>query len=456
MIFGFSSNYIDYSFVREELLNPDLNVFTVIVGKNGTGKSRLLRKVIEEIFSVDFEDYKFDKEPARSITSKLDGELRWSYSPTKVIAVSVSPFDKFPIIRRNYVSDKYTYLGVRDSNGSNLGLAYMGKIINSLIYSIICTPGKAESIGDVLNYLGYFDNLNAHFKLSFSFPQMNEIVNAADPEVELIKILSSESSIQHKAIDRRFYFDSSGSPILSNFTETVEIFKVILDSISRPIIEVEISRNGIAISDSFIPMRNQIIFMFRSGMLRLRDVVLCRLDSHETIKIHEASSGEQSVVMSILGIASQIQDGSLICIDEPEICLHPEWQEKYIDLVVKTFQNYRGCQFIIATHSPLIVSRLGDENCFLMPMENGSAISASLINKRSVDFQLASTFKTPGFRNEYLTRELVSILAYYGENGQLKEGMSEKIKIILSLKDKIDNSDPVSQLMRIAEEAIKG
>lgn len=62
---------------------------------------------------------------------------------------------------------------------------------------------------------------------------------------------------------------------------------------------------------------------------------------NNSFSIKDASSGEQSIILSILGIASKIKDNSLICIDEPEICLHPEWQEKYIEILTQTFTNYK-------------------------------------------------------------------------------------------------------------------
>nr|WP_244952102.1 AAA family ATPase [Shewanella insulae] len=187
-------------------------------------------------------------------------------------------------------------------------------------------------------------------------------------------------------------------------------------------------------------------------MASLREINLEK-NSGSIFRIGDASSGEQSVVMNVLGIASQIEDNSLICIDEPEVCLHPEWQERYIDVLINTFKNFSGCQFLIATHSPLLVSKLRDENCYLVKMDDGSIVSASEVNKKSVDFQLANTFMTPGYKNEYLTRELISILTSFGETGRLDEYEKNKLSTLLSLKDKIDNSDPVFKLMEMAQEA---
>jgi predicted ATP-binding protein involved in virulence len=157
----------------------------------------------------------------------------------------------------------------------------------------------------------------------------------------------------------------------------------------------------------------------------------------------------------MLGIASKIENGSLICIDEPEICLHPAWQEKYIRFLMNTFKDYKGCHFLIATHSPQITSKLEDENCYVMSMDDGKLVSASTLNNKSIDFQLAHVFKSPGFKNEYLTRELISLITLISEGKGQEELHSTKIEEILALKDVIDDDDPVKELIKMVESVKK-
>ena len=58
----------------------------------------------------------------------------------------------------------------------------------------------------------------------------------------------------------------------------------------------------------------------------------------------------------------------LICIDEPEIGLHPDW----IKLVAEMMQSAAArTQLIVATHSPQIVARLDPEQVIVAEKENG-------------------------------------------------------------------------------------
>ncbi|PNU29376.1 AAA family ATPase, partial [Serratia marcescens] len=89
-----------------------------------------------------------------------------------------------------------------------------------------------------------------------------------------------------------------------------------------------------------------------------------------------ASSGEQCILLSLLGIAANISDNTLILIDEPEISLHPEWQEKYISLLMNIFERYQSCLFVIATHSPQIVSKLNPRGSYIYTIQNDELLDA--------------------------------------------------------------------------------
>ena len=50
-------------------------------------------------------------------------------------------------------------------------------------------------------------------------------------------------------------------------------------------------------------------------------------------------------------------------IDEVELHLHPQWQRMIIPALERTFPK---CQFIVTTHSPLVLSYLPREQAFLI------------------------------------------------------------------------------------------
>jgi predicted ATP-binding protein involved in virulence len=63
------------------------------------------------------------------------------------------------------------------------------------------------------------------------------------------------------------------------------------------------------------------------------------------------------------GLDDPLQGEGVILIDELELHLHPKWQRGIIPKLTETFPN---CQFIVATHSPQIISDVQPESIFIL------------------------------------------------------------------------------------------
>ena len=85
--------------------------------------------------------------------------------------------------------------------------------------------------------------------------------------------------------------------------------------------------------------------------------------------INELSSGEKQLFLRTLAIKMLEPENSIIMIDEPELSLHPKWQQKIVDVYRKIGRNN---QIILATHSPHILGSVEKENIILLKKnENG-------------------------------------------------------------------------------------
>ncbi|MFA6071820.1 MAG: AAA family ATPase [Janthinobacterium sp.] len=88
-------------------------------------------------------------------------------------------------------------------------------------------------------------------------------------------------------------------------------------------------------------------------IVKVIDVFLCR--NREMLPVNNASSGELTVISSILYITSSITSKCVILVDEPENSLHPKWQTEYVKFLTDLFYRYEP-KIVIATHSPLIIN----------------------------------------------------------------------------------------------------
>jgi predicted ATP-dependent endonuclease of OLD family len=79
------------------------------------------------------------------------------------------------------------------------------------------------------------------------------------------------------------------------------------------------------------------------------------IKNKRNFRLSEASSGEIEMINFILGIfAFNIKYG-LIVIDEPELHMHPKWQNVLLDLFIELSKSTKN-QFIISTHSSTFIN----------------------------------------------------------------------------------------------------
>ncbi len=103
--------------------------------------------------------------------------------------------------------------------------------------------------------------------------------------------------------------------------------------------------------------------------------------SGNTFDINALSSGEKQLFVRALSLKMINVVNSIILIDEPEISLHPKWQQR----ILKTYQKMgQNNQIIVATHSPHILSSVAADHVFLLSRNNGEIIIHNYKDMNSV------------------------------------------------------------------------
>lgn len=75
----------------------------------------------------------------------------------------------------------------------------------------------------------------------------------------------------------------------------------------------------------------------------------------KNISLDELSSGEQHLILLIGKLIFNIDSDTLVLIDEPEISLHPAWQEEFVNILIK-IQEINSFSVVIATHAPALIN----------------------------------------------------------------------------------------------------
>jgi len=128
----------------------------------------------------------------------------------------------------------------------------------------------------------------------------------------------------------------------------------------------------------------------------------------KTFDINRLSSGEKQVFVRALALKMLNANNSIILIDEPEISMHPAWQQRIMKVYEKIGQNN---QVIAATHSPHVVSSVKKESVKLLKRKNGKIemIGHEEINGSyglPVDIVLQELMEVDTIRDPEVAREI--------------------------------------------------
>lgn len=125
------------------------------------------------------------------------------------------------------------------------------------------------------------------------------------------------------------------------------------------------------IEDIFADFNLQIKF---KGINEDKQLIFINQNSEE-FGIEGLSSGEQQILSKVFPLFTDTMKGHVILIDEPEGSLHPSWQIGYIPVLRRCAQN-NDCQFILATHSPQIISSAHKEEIRIFARDDSGYVRA--------------------------------------------------------------------------------
>lgn len=475
---------LDVAFAPE-LLHPDSRPFvSVVIGKNGVGKSRLLGSIAgifddlyhegnhrnyrdlvgaQLLYQCDVDICEVTRERGERLVARMNGRpcgITDLPLPSKVIALTTTTFDKFrlpeSLLRESMyfartglpkladVSNRYAYLGLRDGRNSLSPTSVVFRSIDGLFEAQHFGAERRMRIAEVFRFLGYDPYLEVLYELSPTRMQLvREIAQGIYPRPD----------------DKARFLGQPPTHLLQMLEREPDLFGELQLACRKALDHSKAGRIRLRADfeyeydhDPFIP---KLQLLRKARLVRLRAANLRRLEDGEVIDMTRASSGEIGIVTIFLGLASVIEDGSLIFVDEPEISLHPEWQMQYIDLLLKTFGNFRGCHFVLATHSPLILSDISPENSALVSLDfrQRDLERAVDLAGKSPDQVLAAAFRSPGRNNLYVKQEIIKALRLAADGRAATEEFRAILSRLVDLLPDMEDDSPASQLIRELQSA---
>ncbi|HBW5812081.1 TPA: AAA family ATPase [Klebsiella pneumoniae] len=450
--------------------------FTLLVGVNGRGKSRILeaisatgvvrqyidfkgagndggskglrmdRRPIGFLAGVSFKEscihYELKGSNYLSIKKYLPDDQglnheRFSYDysgnemPSKIICVTNSVFNKFPSISNaairelDYDYSAYQNLSISEdflNGGKELLYGTKAKVFSKLILNAFFS-GE-----DMFNKVNFFLN-------TFGISGRYRIYLRAHSD---LKGVSSEGV--HDVVQLREWHKGLTKPYKQGSNElTDDIVNIIDDVFKRlfsrflvgPLLSYDNSRYFPSESVFDIYVNNEVDSRneFYEKIKIIADFDIIQVEKIEFMKdgdvigLDSMSSGELNLFILLFKINSVIENDSLILIDEPELSLHPSWQNEVIPSLQKAFSSFSDCHFIIATHSPHVVASIPEnDSCVTILNNYPKAFPGHRFSGRSPDFQLFSVLGFVGAENDYLITQLIIIISKLAEESPLTQG----------------------------------
>lgn len=106
----------------------------------------------------------------------------------------------------------------------------------------------------------------------------------------------------------------------------------------------------------------------------------------ETLALNELSDGYRVMLALVMGLARRmaqanpqldrkaIDAGGVVLIDEVDLHLHPQWQQRVLHDLQTTFPHI---QFIVSTHSPQVLTTVKPESILILERNKGSLTAAA-------------------------------------------------------------------------------
>lgn len=406
----------------------DANYYTLLVGNNGSGKSRVLKR-IAQYFQADGNP----KVPIDIVPSSF------TYMPQRTIAITNTIGESYPSDKsqeKSYRDLAYVLIGTRFI-GHGLGKRFfVERAIRALLESEQSVEQMALCI-DMFNTIGYYPRLNFEYRTAPKVSRETSVINNIlepyrndfrIPELyqALIrkpdKSLKGGHSLYVELYDSHIYVDYSGA--LGNY-------------MSFPM-------------NDFI---HDFMLLRRIGILSVYSASIEPINHNKLINVDELSTGESNWLCNMLALIALIKDDSLVLIDEPEISLHPAWQMLYMSKLQKIVNLKRGCHVIIATHSHFLATDLKPDTSSIIVMKrNQDGVCES--NKLpftpyawSAENILTEVFQVPSSRNIYFAQLVQDVLNMLQDVNRDEVKLKFALERVGEMATYLSENDPLKEVI---------
>lgn len=478
--------------------------FTVIIGANGTGKSELLKVLLNilrgmhlyekeegffqfhETFRLKFvydnhlytySNFYSDDIMKPNTSGKTRRTKRLPYlhkddahieflglkkeipriMPSTIVANSIMLTDKFIVPKKNETDSfpTYKYLGVRYRPQQASTRYYVRKTVEFIVERFDSYTFRS-GLKKLTKFLNFSNSLNIVYR-TINTPKFFR----KDIKKEDLDQFFADIKIRYEAKNKTAPYKLNRYLLLNKKeAETIDSLCSFIrrkvesnnfDSIYRS--SAKLFRYNILEEKSHAALQEDyknLELLRQLGFIAAPEI---KLSLGNDFNLSESSSGEFHFFSTMVGLLATVKPSSLIIIDEPEISLHPNWQMKYLEFIRELFSDpiYSTCHIIMATHSHFLVSDLKGEssNIIGLKKEKNKINTIELSHQNtfgwSAEEVLYKVFEVRTTRNYYIEMNLRELLYLISVKSKNKQRISELIKPLEAVQ--LSKPDPLRKII---------
>lgn len=419
---------------------------TVFIGNNGSGKTTILKSLAtalswfparirsERARGADIPEEVISRgESSAAITLNVWGEqgdiYKWTLSKVKVGRKNQFTTDLRAV---NELADIYR-TSLTTNELTNLPLIVFYPVERSVldIPLKIRTKHSFEQLNAYDNALSF--DVGLDFRRFFEwFREQEDIENEERTRQEIndeFQDIQSQSELLDKVLDLSVELEDLIGGLEGAGGKSEEL-PYILKAATKKRAEIEQVRQSMNL---FLNSSKKNNSYFHLQLQAVRDAIKCFTDfdnirvqrkpklrmivqkDGKDFSIFQLSQGEKSLMALVGDIARRLamlnpelvnplQGQGIVILDEADLHLHPQWQRKLIERLIRTFPN---CQFIMSTHSPLVIS--DSKDIVVYSLENGEMHKIPSLYGQDANTVLIDVMDT-AIRNPHVGDELNALL----------------------------------------------
>ncbi len=270
---------------------------------------------------------------------------------------------------------------------------------NITIVAGINGSGKTTLLEYIYNFTDFIlDKDDDRSLIDFEMDNKHKILAYNSSFEEIGKERTKEISLEAKYFNKHIKYFPTG-------TDIKDLKVLILDYVKRTMHNEDLKPSEVfdKIRENIDTIFTELNMLIKFDKVDENDEVYFKSKNNESFVIDNLSTGEKTLLAKVLYLYLKEIKDSVILIDEPELSLHPAWQNRVLKLY-ENFAKENNCQIIIATHSPHIIGSAKNE--YIRILTEDGVINDVLAYGRDIEWVLEEVMEASYTREPTIAKKI--------------------------------------------------